>query len=164
MITVEDPVRRTLLKRGIALMGGLLFAGLMAPAGGYFLAPLWRHSDEGWSEVGPVSAIPVGTPIKVDFVERKKDGWATTEGRASVWIVTTDGAQFTVYDPRCTHLGCPYRWDTEKGVFLCPCHTAIFDMDGHVLSGPAPRPLDRLLTKVEDGRLLIRAVTHPQET
>jgi Rieske Fe-S protein len=33
---------------------------------------------------------------------------------------------------------------------------SIFDIDGKVLAGPAPRALDALETKVEDGRVLVR--------
>jgi Rieske Fe-S protein len=52
-------------------------------------------------------------------------------------------------------LGCAYHWDAQNKDFLCPCHTSIFSIDGKVVSGPAPRPLDRFDTKTEGTRLLI---------
>ncbi|MBI4365493.1 MAG: Rieske (2Fe-2S) protein [Deltaproteobacteria bacterium] len=154
--------RREFLKKGIFILGGLTLLGLGIPGATYFLSPLWQRKEEDWIELGPVSAIPTGTPTKVDFVQRKKDGWATIEGRASAWVVTADGAGFIAYDPRCTHLGCPYRWDEGKAAFVCPCHTAIFDVEGKVVAGPAPRGLDRFATKVVEGRLFIRP-TPPKE-
>jgi len=40
--------------------------------------------------------------------------------------------------------------------FKCPCHASVFDIDGNVLAGPAPRPLDGLETRVEDGRVFVK--------
>ncbi|MBI4411518.1 MAG: Rieske (2Fe-2S) protein [Deltaproteobacteria bacterium] len=148
--------RRNFLKQGIFIMGGLITAGIGVPAVTYFLAPLWQKEEEDWTEVGTVAELPVGEPFKIDFVQRKRDGWMTVEGRSSAWAVTVDGEQFTVFDPRCTHLGCPYRWDAEKKKFLCPCHNAVFSVTGEVLAGPPPRPLDRFPVKVAGGKLFIK--------
>ncbi|MBI4238414.1 MAG: ubiquinol-cytochrome c reductase iron-sulfur subunit [Deltaproteobacteria bacterium] len=153
-----DASRRRFLKQLTFTLGGMIAAGLMVPGGAYFLSPLWGSREEDWIEIADAKSIPLGEPVKIDFIHRQKDGWATIEGRASVWVVTTDGEHFTAYDPRCTHLGCPYRWDASQRAFLCPCHTAIFNLEGTVLSGPAPRPLDRYPTTVTDGKLQIRPV------
>ena len=59
------------------------------------------------------------------------------------------------YGPQCTHLGCPYHWEESKNEFLCPCHSSVFGVDGKVVSGPAPRPLDRYETKLQGSKLLI---------
>ncbi len=61
----------------------------------------------------------------------------------------------TAFGPQCTHLGCAYHWEQDKKEFLCPCHTSLFAIDGSVLSGPAPRPLDRYQTKIEGTKLLL---------
>ncbi len=151
-----DPSRRAFLKRGISVLGGMIAAGLALPGGIYFLSPLWQRAEEDWIEVAEIAGIPLGQPQLIEFIQRRKDGWMTIEGRASAWVITTDGQQFTVFDPRCTHLGCPYRWDAEKQQFLCPCHNAIFSVDGAVLAGPPPRGLDRLPVKVAGGKLLLQ--------
>lgn len=130
-------------------------AALAIPSGIYFLSPSWRRKQEGWVEIGPVSQIPKGRPTKIDFLQRKKDAWMTIEGKSSAWVVTSDGNTFDIFDPRCTHLGCPYNWSEEKQKFLCPCHNAVFDLSGKVLAGPPPRPLDRYRSKVENGLLYI---------
>lgn len=156
--------RREFLKRSIIVMGGLIAAGLAVPGTTYFLSPIWKKNEEDWIEIASVDDIAPGEPVKIDFVQRKKDGWVTIEGRSSAWVVTPDGATFTVFDPRCTHLGCPYRWDTEKKQFLCPCHSAIFDIGGTVLAGPPPRPLDQFPVKIAGGKLLILPTPETKET
>jgi len=61
----------------------------------------------------------------------------------------------TAFAPQCTHLGCAYHWDESSHNFICPCHTSAFSIDGKVLAGPAPRPLDRYTVKVEGNKLQI---------
>jgi Rieske Fe-S protein len=39
--------------------------------------------------------------------------------------------------------------------YLCPCHDGHFAIDGAIISGPQPRPLEEYETKIEDGNLFI---------
>lgn len=159
----EDIGRREFLKKSIFLLGGLIAAGVAVPSLTYFLSPIWKKDDDDWVELGGVEQIPHGEPVKLDFPRRKKDGWIISEEQASAWVVTADGVNFTVFDPRCTHLGCPYRWDDAKRQFLCPCHNAAFAIDGAVLHGPPPRPLDTYPVKISGGKLLIQTTAKKQE-
>ncbi len=152
----DEMDRRGFLTRVIAGSAGLVAVVLGGGGLSYFLSPLFKRGEESWVDLGPPSAVPPGVPVKVEFVVRRRDAWATTEKRSTAWVSTPDGRRFTAFDPRCTHLGCPYRWDEAQGKFACPCHAAFFDAEGKVLSGPAPRPLDRYAAKVEKGRLLIQ--------
>ena len=61
-------------------------------------------------------------------------------------------------------------WRAESGRFECPCHASVFDITGQVLSPPAPRPLDLLpvrlengLVKVETGTRLRRSAFNPDQ-
>jgi len=139
----------------IAVMGGAIGALLGGAGGGYFLSPLFHQRTESWIDIGRSADFLPGIPTKVEYIERRRDAWATTEKRSSAWVLTSNGQDFIVFDPRCTHLGCPYRWNAEKKLFLCPCHNAVFNVDGRVVSGPPPRPLDRYAVKVVETRLLI---------
>lgn len=76
--------------------------------------------------------------------------------RKGVWAVKQDDGGVTVYSPLCTHLGCGYNWDASSRRFLCPCHGSVFDINGQVVAGPAPRSLDVLPSRIEDGRLLVQ--------
>jgi len=62
------------------------------------------------------------------------------------------------FAPQCTHLGCGYHWDEQKQYFVCPCHSSTFSIDGEVLSGPAPRPLDRYEVRVQGEKLWLGPV------
>ena len=155
--TPEPAGRRTFLKSisaaGAAITG--LFVG--APALLAFVSPAFRrrHAD-AWVNVGEAALFDVGVPVKRDFAQAVSDAWVETRAIRSVWVLTEDGETFTAFNGRCTHLGCGYSHDEEKGVFHCPCHHGLFDIkSGKVVGGPPPRPLDTLQVKVEDGYVYV---------
>ncbi|MDD5656722.1 MAG: ubiquinol-cytochrome c reductase iron-sulfur subunit [Elusimicrobia bacterium] len=158
---MDDPFpETTVTRRGfLGLLAGSLAAALGAAAGScglaYFLSPAFSREKDEWVDIAGVDDIPLGAPTEVKFTQRRRDAWLVAEGLASTWVLTRDRAHFIAYDPHCTHLGCPYRWSRTRNEFLCPCHGGVFSMDGKVLAGPPPRPLDRYPTKVEAGRLLV---------
>jgi Rieske Fe-S protein len=147
--------RRAFLKwaTGVGGFVSALLAGV--PAVRAFLSPTFRHTrQERWIRLGEVDQFDPEVPTKVDFVDTVADAWVEGRRLRNVWIYTEDGENFTVYNGRCTHLGCNYSLDADKKVFRCPCHTGFFDLKtGAVLGGPPPRPLDTLAVKVEDGVL-----------
>lgn len=55
-------------------------------------------------------------------------------------FVFNSSAGFYAISSVCTHLGCNVRFVAGEG-FACPCHGSRFDLNGQVVSGPAPRPL-----------------------
>ncbi len=57
------------------------------------------------------------------------------------YIVRTEDG-YKVFSAVCTHLGCKVKWEAHNNRFYCPCHKGIFDINGKVMSGPPPRPLD----------------------
>lgn len=55
----------------------------------------------------------------------------------------------------CTHLGCLVYFDEGEQKIICPCHAAKFTIEGHVLSGPAPKPLESIPLRVEAERVIL---------
>ncbi len=58
-----------------------------------------------------------------------------------LYLVRTEKG-YKVFSATCTHLGCKVKWEAHRQRFFCPCHKGIFDINGNVLEGPPPRPLD----------------------
>ncbi len=56
---------------------------------------------------------------------------------------------------RCTHLGCTVPWREDEGQFHCPCHSSLFNRQGEVIGGPAPRPLDLFPVSLSDDKLVV---------
>jgi len=64
-------------------------------------------------------------------------------------IVRTGDKEVKALSTVCTHLGCKVHWEKDNNRFFCPCHSAVFDTDGKVVSGPPPRNLDTYEVEVE---------------
>ncbi len=55
----------------------------------------------------------------------------------------------------CTHLGCITRFLSDEKCIACPCHGSRFDLEGNVIQGPAPRPLQWLEVQVDATGILL---------
>jgi menaquinol-cytochrome c reductase iron-sulfur subunit len=119
------------------------------------ISPAFTRRVRPWVDVSAADDLPVGRPVQLEHVTTIHDGWLETKSQKAVWAVKRSNEEITVFSPICTHLGCGYRWDDGQNKFLCPCHGSAFSIDGQVVGGPAPRPLDRLPAKIENGRLLV---------
>ncbi len=61
---------------------------------------------------------------------------------------------FHVISAVCTHLGCTVQWRGQADEFACPCHGSLYNSQGKVVGGPAPRSLAWYdVVQAPDGRL-----------
>jgi menaquinol-cytochrome c reductase iron-sulfur subunit len=130
-------------------------AALAVPAAMYLLFPPRAKKRDQWIEAGDLTQIKPQVPEEMVFRRTRVDGWKVTSEKTTAWVVKSANNQAVAFSPQCTHLGCAYHWDEQNKNFLCPCHTSTFDLEGKVLTGPAPRPLDRYQVKVEGTRLFL---------
>ena len=154
---LSSPVgtRRTFFHWVTTAAAGLIGIGLAIPLIGYVISPALKRREQQWVEVGQAGDLPVGIPKQLDYVQTIQDGWMESRTQKAVWAVKQAGGGVTVFSPICTHLGCGYRWEDADRKFKCPCHGSVYDADGKVLAGPAPRRLDVLPSKIEDGKLFV---------
>jgi menaquinol-cytochrome c reductase iron-sulfur subunit len=151
----QDQTRRSFYLSAISLLGGLMAAAAAIPAALYLVIRPKSADDSNWIELSDFSQLKVGTPTEILYDRKRVDGWRTVSEKSSAWVVRTDDHNVVAYKPACTHLACAYHWESQDKKFLCPCHGSEFSVEGKVLAGPAPRPLDRFLTKIQDGRVMI---------
>jgi menaquinol-cytochrome c reductase iron-sulfur subunit len=152
---MQEVTRRRFYSGFIYGVGVVITAALAIPAAFYLLVPNKSKKASPWVEAGDVSQLEPNVPVELSFQQSVVDGWDTTTQRKTAWVVNLPGQGIVAFGPQCTHLGCAYHWEEDKKQFLCPCHTSIFSLDGKVVDGPAPRPLDRYMSKVENNKLLL---------
>jgi menaquinol-cytochrome c reductase iron-sulfur subunit len=154
----DEVSRRKFYVVAIYGLWSVIAAALSVPAAIYLLLPPKLRKSPQWVDAGNISQLQPGAPIEMVFRQNRVDGWKVQSEKTSAWVVKLAGSQIVAFGPQCTHLGCAYHWDENRNYFLCPCHNSIFNIDGQVVSGPAPRPLDRYDTKVEHSELFLGAL------
>jgi menaquinol-cytochrome c reductase iron-sulfur subunit len=152
---MKEVTRRRFYSGFIYGVGTIMSAALAIPAALYLLIPNKSKKSSTWIEAGNVSQLEPNVPVELNFQQTVTDGWTTSIQKKTAWVVNLPGQGIVAFGPQCTHLGCAYHWEEEQKHFLCPCHNSIFSLDGKVVTGPAPRPLDRYVSKVQDNKLLL---------
>ena len=76
-------------------------------------------------------------------------------GSAPAVLVNTAEGTLVALSAICTHLTCTVRYDGETGTLFCPCHNGRFDLNGNVLSGPPPRPLETYAVDVSGPDIIV---------
>jgi menaquinol-cytochrome c reductase iron-sulfur subunit len=155
--------RRNFYVAAIYGMGGLIAAALGLPAAVYLLFPPKLKKSDDWVEIGDLTHLTPNSPSELAFRRNRVDGWKVNSEKATAWVVKRPDNSVVAFGPQCTHLGCAYHWDDQKAEFVCPCHASYFSIEGKVLGGPAPRPLDRYETKVEGTRLSVGPLIVPEQ-
>jgi Rieske Fe-S protein len=116
-----------------------------------------EQKQEHWVPLGQPDDLAPDDFTRVVYGFRIKDAWreVNKEGLIYVRPVQRAGAsgEFLALSAVCTHLGCNVRWRAAESRFACPCHAGYYDPTGEVISGPPPRPLRQLETRVRDGVL-----------
>jgi menaquinol-cytochrome c reductase iron-sulfur subunit len=146
--------------------------GLWSAMGAVFSVPALRYlftpprSASGaprWIDAGDISRLPLNEPEEVVFRRNRVDGWKLVSEKSTAWVIRKSENDVVAFSPQCTHLGCAYHYAERSKEFLCPCHTSTFALDGNVLTGPAPRPLDRYEVKLEGNKLLLGQVRRSEQ-
>lgn len=131
------PTRR----RFLAVLAGAL--GLVALAEiAWIVLAFMRPRERRRGAVRMVVAGPV---------ERFAPGSVTAFPEGRFYLARLEDGGFLALERTCTHLGCAVPWVASQKRFVCPCHASAFDIRGDVLSPPAPRALDLLPVRIENG-------------
>ena len=132
--------RRNFLEK----LGKISFFGVLAgtlTSSGRFLLPNVLYEPPTRFTIGTAEEFP---PDSTTFVEEHR-----------LFIFRRPEGLYAISSV-CTHLGCNVRWSAEENRFNCPCHGSIFDSNGLVVRGPAPKPLKWYeLSRQGNGRLQV---------
>ena len=152
----KDASRRDALKHLIVLGSAAFGCALAAPAAIFVTAPAQAAAQGAarWVRTVRFDALAEGDAKKVTIVSDVHDAWMVQKAvdLGAVWLVRK-GDKVSAFSVVCPHLGCSVN--AEAGGFACPCHTSAFSGDGKRTAGPAPRDMDSLETKIEDGFVVV---------
>ena len=127
---MENENRRKFLLTSLGALGAAAAAAILYPLLRY-LSPS-KGADASKRVTLKLADIPEG---EAKYFEQN--------GSSGV-LVRLKGGNLAVFSAVCTHLGCIVQWQKGQDQFLCPCHGGLFSKDGAVISGPPPKPLEKL--------------------
>ncbi len=140
----ENETGRGMSRRGFLGWGFSVFSG-MAALGAFFLTalrmplPSLMPGRSGRFKIGRKEDFPPGT-VKY-YEEEQTYIFADTQGIFAISAV-------------CTHLGCIVGKGETR--FTCPCHGSVYDLQGKVIRGPAPKNLPWYrIQALPGGRLVV---------
>ena len=151
--------RGFLMKLGILINAGIA-ALLAVPVIGYILSPLRGKASQGynsWVSLGSLNQFPEGQTRLATFRNPFVRPWDGQTADIPCWVRHLPGQTFQVFAINCAHLGCPVRWFSQSGLFMCPCHGGAYYADGSRASGPPERGLFEYPHRIEGDQLVIRA-------
>ena len=153
--------RRSFVTGVVSILGGIIAAIIGLPAIGYLLSPSLRTqgSRDEWVPLGSVDDLELNVPRLFSFTRTQQIGWERSAQSFGIYVVRKRDGSIDVFSNVCTHLSCRVTWKEDEKYYLCPCHDGHFALDGAILSGPQPRPLDEFEHRIEDGTLMIHLTT-----
>lgn len=74
-------------------------------------------------------------------------------GQPGLLVRTDDG--YKAYAATCTHLNCTVQYKPDVKQIWCACHNGFYDLQGQVVSGPPPRPLQEYQVNVAGEEIVV---------
>ncbi len=126
---------RTTRRRFLDLLLGTTASAALAS----ILYPVLRYMK-------PLPQAGAGAPLLLAAEERarlEREKFVIVRmGPARVIVFEDPARTIRALSARCTHEGCTVKYMAREAFISCACHNGKFDLDGRVISGPPPRPLD----------------------
>ena len=115
------------------LLGGGFSASILS-----FLYPAFRFLRPPPSAEASVNEVPAGKigDFKLNTAKIIKFG------AHPVLLIRLGETEWKAYSAVCSHLNCTVQFHEEKRQIWCACHNGFYDINGQVVSGPPPRPLE----------------------
>jgi len=119
-----------------SLLGAGLVSTIMAMA-----YPVWRFL------IPPASGEPVTQSVVAAEASQVKpnSGMLFKFGSRPGLLIRTPDGDLQAFNAVCTHLDCTVQYKADTSQIWCACHNGLYDLSGNVVSGPPPRPLERLV-------------------
>jgi len=135
--------RRTLLRW---LLGGGFTASLLSflyPAVKFMNPPTVPEASTNEVSAGKVQSLKPNSGKIVKF------------GSRPALLIHVSDTEWRAYSAICTHLNCTVQFQESTRQIWCACHNGFYDLNGKVVSGPPPRPLEEYAVHIRGEDVVI---------
>jgi menaquinol-cytochrome c reductase iron-sulfur subunit len=157
-VTSDSKTDRRGALHTLAVIGSAVGCGALAvPSVRFLAAPAGGAAGAGrWIKTVPLDSLHDGEPKRVALIADRRDAWTLEKNveLGAAWLLRR-GDAVLAWTTTCPHLGCAVDKIASGPGFNCPCHDSSFDADGRRLTGPSPRAMDALASRVEGGVVMV---------
>jgi cytochrome b6-f complex iron-sulfur subunit len=135
--------RRTLLRW---LLGGGFTASVVSflyPAVKFMNPPTVPEASTNEVSAGKVQSLTPNSGKIVKF------------GSRPALLIRVSETEWRAYSAICTHLNCTVQFQDSTRQIWCACHNGFYDLNGKVVSGPPPRPLEEYAVHIRGEDVVI---------
>jgi menaquinol-cytochrome c reductase iron-sulfur subunit len=154
-LTRAEMTRRRWLRTVIGSIVGSISAVVGVIVGGAVLSPAFAGRTSNWVPAGRLRDLEDGVPTPVTVRVTRQDGYYEAIDQQVIFLVKSDDG-IRALSSTCTHLGCRVSYDAASKRLKCPCHGGVFTPDGRNVSGPPPRPLAEISTRVDNSQVFVQ--------
>jgi cytochrome b6-f complex iron-sulfur subunit len=116
-----------------------------------FLYPAIRFMDPPDIPEASVNEVPAG---KIQDL-KANSGKIVKFGSRPVLLVRVDEKEWRAFSAVCTHLNCTVQFRDDTHQIWCACHNGTYDLNGKVLSGPPPAPLEEYTVRLRGDDVVV---------
>lgn len=80
-------------------------------------------------------------------------------GSRPVLLIRVNETEWKAFSAVCSHLNCTVQFQESRQQIWCACHNGFYDLNGKVVSGPPPRPLDEFIVRVRGDEVVVTRQT-----
>jgi cytochrome b6-f complex iron-sulfur subunit len=135
--------RRTLLRW---LLGGGFTASALS-----FLYPAIKFMNPPPVPEASTNEVSAG---KVQSL-KPNSGKIVKFGSRPALLVRVSETEWRAFSAICTHLNCTVQFQDSTRQIWCACHNGYYDLNGKVVSGPPPRPLEEFSVHIRGEDVVI---------
>ena len=135
--------RRTLLRW---LLGGGFTASVLS-----FLYPAIKFMNPPSVPEASTNEVSAG---KVQDL-KPNSGKIVKFGSRPALLIRVNETEWRAYSAICTHLNCTVQFQDSTRQIWCACHNGFYDLNGKVVSGPPPLPLEEYAVHIRGEDVVI---------
>ena len=154
----EAMPRRTFQLAMIYALGAIIGLALAIPTIIYLLVPPRTRQQSGWVDAGDISQLTPDSPVEMSFQQSRVDGWKVVTEKKTAWVVKTPDNKVLPSGRSVPIWAAPITGMKKSRSSPARATRRCFRSTGRVLAGPAPRPLDRYITRIQNNRLQVGAL------
>ncbi|MGA7416050.1 MAG: Rieske (2Fe-2S) protein [Bryobacteraceae bacterium] len=133
-----------------SVLSWLLGGGVFITMGSFFY-PVLRFLNPPLIAEAAVNEVNAG---KVQEL-KPNSGKIVKFGNKPALLVRVNETEFKAFSAVCTHLNCTVQYRDSTQQIWCACHNGTYDLNGRVVSGPPPNPLEEFVVNQKGDDLII---------